>query len=142
MADPLQQLRCLAITTIGNRGGGGRQQRLIQLPVTPLELLRLEAPNCCAAINGCRHLSTPHARDEEASERIARAHPRGDDERDERGGHDLGRNAAPAQRHGRAMLDAQRRGDTVEAQRLQRLRDQAYARHEKARAATLFPWEI
>ena len=52
---------------------------------------------------------------------------------------------ATAQRHGRAMLNAQRRGDTAEAQRLQRLqrlRDQAYARHEKARAATLFPWEI
>lgn len=48
---------------------------------------------------------------------------------------------ATAQRHGRAMLDAQRRNDTTEAQRLQRLRDQAYARHEKARAATLFPWE-
>jgi len=52
---------------------------------------------------------------------------------------------ATAQRHGRAMLDAQRRGDTAEAQRFQRfqrLRDQAYARHEKARAAALFPWEI
>jgi hypothetical protein len=49
---------------------------------------------------------------------------------------------ATAQRHGRAMLDARRRGDTAEAQRFQRLRDQAYARHEKARAATLFPWEI
>lgn len=49
---------------------------------------------------------------------------------------------ATAQRHGRALRDAERAGDARAIAKLTALRDAAMARHEKARNAATFPWEV